>query len=174
MADAPRVPAGPLPPLNDETLFEDLIALLATLEQQRARAAERSTDPAGLDSLALIASVVNAMVGFATARSSHPSVLPSRVLARLAEDDPYTQMLGEDDERISVATVSALLAAWTGPELDRQRMLDDLCRALLDVLGTYGDTIAALFRHSRLQDEWRAMFAVFVDDLRAAAQQMAA
>ncbi len=161
-------------PLVDETLFDEVIALLATLEQQRARAAERASDAAGLESLELIASVTNALVAFVTARCSDSSVLPSRVLARLAETDPYTQMLGEENERLTVGTVEGLLSSWTGPEGDRQRMLDDLCRALLDVLGTYGETIASLFHHARLQDEWRAMFAVFVDDLRAAAQQMAA
>jgi hypothetical protein len=165
MADAPG---------RDAALFEAVIALLATLEQQRARAAARLADPDGRGSLALLAAVINVLVSFATARSSHPSVLPSRVLARLADTDPYTQMLGEDDEHITVATVDALLASWTGPAADRQRMLDDLCRALLDVLGTYGEIVAALFEGPRLRDEWRAMFAVFVDDLRAAAQQMAA
>jgi len=161
-------------PIADDTLFDDVIGLLAALEQQRARAAERAGDPAGLASLELIAAVVNALVVFVTARCSHASVLPSRVLAQLAETDPYTQLLGEDEERITVATVGGLLASWTGPALDRQRMLDDLCRALLDVLGTYGDAVAGLFRDARLRDEWHAMFAVFVEDLRTAAQQLAA
>jgi hypothetical protein len=70
--------------------------------------------------------------------------------------------------------VIGLLASWTGAEVDRQRMLDDLCRALLDVLGAYGEAVASLFHQPRLRDEWRAMFAVFVDDLRVAAQRMAA
>jgi hypothetical protein len=165
MADAPG---------RDAALFEAVIALLATLEQQRARAAERIADPAGRGSLELLAGVINVLVSFATARCSHPSVLPSRVLARLADTDPYTQMLGEEDEHVTVGTVDALLASWTGPEADRQHMLDDLCRALLDVLGTYGEIVASLFDAPRLRDEWRAMFAVFVDDLRAAAQQLAA
>ena len=163
-----------LTPFADDTLFDDAIGLLAALEQQRARAAARGADPVGLESLELIAAVVNALVEFATARCSRSSVLPSRVLSQLAETDPYTQMLGEENERITVATVEGLLSSWTGPEADRQRMLDDVCRALLDVLGTYGEIVAGLFHRSRLGDEWRAMFAVFVDDLRAAAQQMAA
>jgi len=163
-----------LTPANDETLFDDAIALLAAIEQQRARAAERADDAAGTASLALLAAITNALVAFVTARCSHPSVLPSRVLARLADSDPYTQMLGEENERITVSTVEALLTSWTGPGPDRQRMFDDLCRALLDVLGSYGESIAALFTQPRLREEWRAMFAVFVDDLRAAAQRLAA
>jgi hypothetical protein len=174
MADTTPRPAAAPTALGDETLFDDVIGLLATLEQQRARAAERAADPLGRESLELVASMVNALVAFVTARCGDTAVLPSRVLARLAETDPYSQMLGEDNERITVATVEGLLASWSGPEADRQRMLDDTCRSLLDVLGTYGETVAALFRQARLRDEWRAMFAVFVDDLRAAAQQMAA
>ena len=168
------MPDAVLAPHNDDTLFDDVIGVLATLEQQRARAADRSGDAAGLESLELIAGVTNTLVDFVTARCTESSVLPSRVLAQLAEMDPYTQMLGEENERITVATMAGLLASWTGAEADRQRMLDDVCRALLDVLGTYGEAVAALFRQARLRDEWRAMFAVFVDDLRAAAQRMAA
>ena len=168
------MPETVLTPANDESLFEEAVGMLATLEQQRARAADRSGDPAGRHSLELIAEVTNTLVGFVTARCSQSSVLPSRVLAQLADTDPYSQMLGEENERITVATIEGVLASWTGSEVDRQRMLDDVCRSLLDVLGTYGEAVAALFRQARLCDEWRAMFAVFVDDLRAAAQRMAA
>jgi hypothetical protein len=161
----------PDPVLTDDRLFDEVIGLLAALEQRRAKAADRGADPVGIESLELIATVTNAIVEFVTARCRESRVLPSRVLAQLAESDPYTQMLGEDNERISVATVEALLSSWNGPETDRQRMLDDLCRALL---GAYGEAVSGLFRDARPRDEWQAMFAVFVDDLRAAAQQLAA
>ena len=64
-----------------------------------------------------------------------------------------------------------MLTGWAGSAEDRRRLVDDLDRALLDVLAAYGESIAGFFRHSALRDEWRSTFAVFADDLRAAAQQ---
>ena len=75
---------------NDETLFDEAVGMLATLEQQRARAADRSGDPAGLQSLELIAEVTNALVGFVTARCSQSSVLPSRVAVKSTSCDRFS------------------------------------------------------------------------------------
>jgi hypothetical protein len=158
----------------DGMLLNDLIGLLGGLEQDRARMAERGGDPQRLGGLILLTSVVNALIAFVTARCPQSSVLPSRVLARLADADPYTQLLGEEDERITVATAIAVLSSWTGSPEDRQGMIDDLCRALLDVLSNYSESIAALFQDAPLRDEWRETFAIFADDLRVAAQRLAA
>src|SRR6187401_2237402 len=79
--------AAPRPPAGDAALLNDLITLLAGLEQERARGADRRADPVA--GLTLLASVVNALVAFVTARCHESSVLPSRVLARLADADPY-------------------------------------------------------------------------------------
>lgn len=158
----------------DTALLNELVALLAALEQNRARMAERRVDPRGLAGLDLLADVVNALVAFVTSRCAESSVLPSRVLARLAEADPYTQLLGEEDERITVATAEAVLSGWTGSDEDRRHMLEDLNRALLDVLAVYGESIADFFQNAPLRDEWRTTFAIFADDLRNAAQRLAA
>jgi hypothetical protein len=157
----------------DAALLNELVALLAALEQDRARMAER-TDPLGLAGLDLLAEVINALVAFVTERSQESSVLPSRVLARLADADPYTQLLGEEGERITVATAESVLSGWTGSDEDRRHMFEDLSRALLDVLGVYGESIAEFFQNAPLRDEWRATFAIFADDLRNAAQRLAA
>ena len=95
-------------------------------------------------------------------------MLKSRIL--LVDDDPgvrlgvraYLETCGYDvDESGTCADV-------------RSRMIDDLCRALLDVLATYSESISALFHDAPLRDEWRETFTVFADDLRLAAQRMAA
>jgi len=125
-------------------------------------------------SLLLLTSVVNALIAFVTERSADSRVLPSRVLAELADADPYTQLLGEEDEHITVGTAVAVLSNWTGKPEDRRGMIDALCRALLDVLATYSESISALFHDAPLRDEWRETFTVFADDLRLAAQRMAA
>jgi hypothetical protein len=162
------------PPLSDADLLNDLITLVTGLEQERARTAERRAGGEGLDGLLLLTSVVNALIAFVTERSADSRVLPSRVLAELADADPYTQLLGEEDEHITVGTAVAVLSNWTGKPEDRRGMIDDLCRALLDVLATYSESISALFHDAPLRDEWRETFTVFADDLRLAAQRMAA
>ena len=162
------------PGQNDAAMLNDLIALMAGLEQDRARVIERGADPNGVDGLQFLARVVNGLVAFVTSRCRESRVLPSRVLSQLAEEDPYTQLLGEEDEHITVATAAAVVSGWTGSREDRARMIEDLDRALLDVAAIYSESIAALFEQAPLRDEWRATFAIFADDLRAAAQRMAA
>jgi hypothetical protein len=99
-------------------------------------------------------------------------VLPSRVLPRLAEAQPYTQLLGEDQERISVATAVGVLKTWNSTKEDRLQLFKDLCRALLDVLAFYGNTAGTFFREPREREEWRATFGVFVEGLWSAVQQI--
>lgn len=159
---------------GDGAMLNDLMALLAMLEQDRARVSDHPTESGSVDGLLFLARVVNGLVEFVTARCRDSRVLPSRVLAQLADSDPYTQLLGEENESISVATATAVVSGWTGSGEDRVHMVEDLDRALLDVAATYSEAIAALFHDAALREEWRATFAVFADDLRAAAQRMAA
>ena len=161
-------------PADDSTLINDVIGLLATLDPDRVRMSGVGTEDPDAGGVILLAAVVNALVAFVTARCGDSSVLPSRVLARLADSNPYTQLLGEEDERITVATAVAVLTTWTGRPEDRQQMAEDVCRALLDVLASYSDSIVSLFHKASLKEEWRATFAIFADDLRTAAQRMAA
>ena len=105
------------------------------------------------------------MVAIVTARCTDPDVLPSRVLPRLAETQPYTQLLGEDRERISVATAAGVLKTWSSANEDRQQLFLDLSRALLDVLTFYGNTAGTFFHGSREREEWRTIFGVFIDGL---------
>jgi hypothetical protein len=174
MATAEPAPRPtPVVPGGDARLLEELLGMLTELEQERARLAEGRAGQ-GVPALFLVTGIVNAVIAFVTARCHEKSLLPSRVLARLADTDPYTQLLGEENERITVATAAAALKHWNGSAVDRGRMLQDLCRALVDVLATYGETTTGLFHPSRERDEWREMFGVFVHDLRAAVQQIAA
>lgn len=175
-AHRPR-PAGPpdasagAEPGEDECLLDELLALVTRLEQDRARLAEGRIENGGVPALLLVTAVVNSLIAFVTARTADPSLLPSRVLARLAEADPYTQVLGEEQERMTVATAAALLKSWQGAPEDRRRMFQDVCRALLDVLAIYCNTITTFFHTPRAREEWRATFDVFVDGLRSAVQQ---
>jgi hypothetical protein len=159
---------------GDAAMLNDLISMMVTLEQDRARMTERAGTGQGSDGLLFLERVVNALVTFVTSRCRESRVLPSRVLSQLAEADPYTQLLGEDNEQITVATAVAVVTGWTGSAEDRARMIDDLSRALLDVAAIYSESIAGLFQQTPLRDEWRSTFAIFADDLRAAAQRMAA
>jgi hypothetical protein len=157
---------------GDEKLLHDLLTGLSRLEQDKVRLEERQIEPGAVPALMLIATVVNSMVAVVTARCTDSDVLPSRVLPRLAEAQPYTQLLGEDQERISVATAVGVLKTWTSTKEDRLQLFRDLCRALLDVLAFYGNTAGTFFREPREREEWRATFGVFVEGLWTAVQQI--
>lgn len=159
---------------SDEALLTELLTLLTRLEQDRVRLAEGHGVAGGVAALLVVTTIVNSLIAFVMARCTDPDVRPSRVLARLADQQPYTQLLGEDHERISIATAANVLQTWnTGPD-DRRRLFQDLCRALLDVLTVYCNMANTFFHGSREREEWRATFDVFVDGLWTAVQQIEA
>lgn len=152
---------------SDERLLNELLELLSHLEQHRTRLLEKSTGKSDdLGALAGMTDLVNAVVDFVTAHSDDPALLPSRVLARIADSLPYTQLLGEEQERITVATAVAVLSDWKGEASDRGRMVHDLCNATVDVLAVYCEALGELFRVDRDREEWRAMSELFVSELR--------
>ena len=156
----------------DEQLLNDLLALLTRLEQDKVRLEEGQLEPGAVPALLVVTAVVNSMVAVVTGRCGDPEVLPSRVLPRFAEEQPYTQLLGEDMERISITTAAGVLKTWNSTKEDRQRLFLDLSRALLDVLTFYGNTMSTFFHSSREREEWRATFGVFVDGLWMAVNQV--
>ena len=156
---------------GDEELLHDLLTQLTRLEQDTTRLQEGHVEGGTVAALLLVTSVVNAMVAAVTARCSDPGVLPSHVLPRLAEDHPYTQLLGEERDRISVATAAGVLKSWKDTKESRSQLYLELCRALLDVLVFYGNTASTFFRSNREREEWRATFSLFVDGLRVAIQK---
>lgn len=173
MAELALVRGASVRPQRTEPRLEEVVTLLAGLEHERARLAERKHGTGAAAPVVTLGAILNAIVGFVIERCDDPRALPSRVLAKLADEHPYTQLLGEEDERITVSTAVAILESWTGPDDDRRRMLQDLSRALIDVLVTYGNTLTSLFHSPEDRDEWRATFDLFVADLRTAVQQMA-
>jgi hypothetical protein len=159
---------------GDERLLHDLLTRLSRLEQDKVRLEEHDLEPGPVPALLLMATVVNSMIAIVTARCTDPDVLPSRVLPRLAEAQPYTQLLGEEQGRISVATAAGVLKTWnTSPEELRQLFLD-LSQALIDVLTFYGNTAGTFFHESREREEWRATFGVFVEGLSTAVRHVEA
>ena len=157
---------------GDEELLHDLLTQLTRLEQDTTRLQEGHVEGGTVAALLLVTSVVNSMVAAVTARCSDPGVRPSHVLPRLAEEHPYTQLLGEDRDRISIATAAGVLKSWSSNTESRSHLYLELCRALLDVLVFYGNTASTFFRSNREREEWRATFAVFVDGLREAIQHV--
>jgi hypothetical protein len=157
---------------GDEELLHDLLTQLTRLEQDTTRLQDGDVEGGTVAALLLVTSVVNAMVAAVTARCSDPGVLPSHVLPRLAEDHPYTQLLGEERDRISVATAAGVLKGWKDTKESRSQLYLELCRALLDVLVFYGNTASTFFRSNREREEWRATFSLFVDGLRGAIQKV--
>ena len=169
-SSTPRAAAGERS--GDEELLHDLLTQLTRLEQDTTRLQEGDVEGGTVAALLLVTSVVNAMVAAVTARCSDPGVRPSHVLPRLAEDHPYTQLLGEDRDRISVATAAGVLKGWKDTKESRSQLYLELCRALLDVLVFYGNTASTFFRSNREREEWRATFGLFVDGLGAAIQKV--
>ncbi len=165
---------GPVIADPDEALLTELLALLTRLEQDRVRLEEGNVEPGPVPALLVIATIVNSLVAFIAKRCSDPELLPSRLLPRLADTNPYTQLLGEDHERISVATAANVLKTWKGNEAERQQLFQDLSRALLDVLAIYCNTVNTFFRSPREREEWRTTFDVFVDGLWTAVKQVQA
>ena len=156
----------------DEQLLHDLLTQLTRLEQDKARLEEGRMEGGAVPALLLVTAVVNSMVSVVTARCSDPGVLPSRVLPRLADEHPYTQLLGEDRDRISIVTAAGVLKTWNSKKEDRERLFLDLCRALIDVLTFYGNTASTFFRSPREREEWRATFGVFVEGLWTAVHRV--
>jgi hypothetical protein len=150
---------------SDEQLLHDLLTQLTRLEQDRVQLEEGRVEGGTVAALLLITAVVNSMVAAVIARCSDPDVLPSRVLARLAEEHPYTQLLGEDMNRISITTAADVLKTCEGEAHKSEPLYLNLCRALIDVLTFYGNAASTLFRSNREREEWRATFGVFVDGL---------
>ena len=159
-------------PTGDARLLDDLLTQLTRLEQDKARLEEGRMESGAVPALLLVTAVVNSMVAVVTARCSDPGVLPSRVLPRLADEHPYTQLLGEERDRISIVTAAGVLKTWNSTTEDRERLFLDLCRALLDVLTFYGNTASTFFRSPREREEWRATFSVFVDGLWSAVHRV--
>jgi hypothetical protein len=155
----------------DEQLLHELLTQLTRLEQDTTRLQEGRIEGGAVAALLLVTTVVNSMVAVVTARCSDPGVKPSHVLPRLAEDHPYTQLLGEERDRISIATAASVLKTWNSTSESREQLYVELCRALLDVLLFYGNTASTFFRSSREREEWRATFALFVDGLGTAISQ---
>jgi len=176
--DAGPSTAGPVASMDesstDERLLHDLLTRLTRLEQDKVRLEDQQVEPGAVPALLLVATVVNSMIAVVTQRCTDSEMLPSRVLPRLAEQQPYTQLLGEDAERISVATAVGVLKTWNSTREDRQQLFQDLCRALIDVLAFYGNTAGTFFRETREREEWRATFGVFVEGLWAAVRQIQA
>jgi hypothetical protein len=156
----------------DEQLLHDLLTQLTRLEQDTTRLQEGRVEGGAVAALLLVTAVVNSMVAVVTARCSDPGVRPSQVLPRLAEDHPYTQLLGEERDRISVATAAGVLKSWSNNAESRAQLYLELCRALVDVLVFYGNTASTFFRSSREREEWRATFGLFVDGLTEAIQKV--
>ena len=152
----------------DEQLLHDLLTQLTRLEQDTTRLQEKHAEGGAVAALLLVTAVVNSMVAVVTARCSDPGVKPSHVLPRLAEDHPYTQLLGEDRDRISIATAASVLKTWNSTSESRDQLYLELCKALLDVLTFYGNTASTFFRSNREREEWRATFALFVEGLTEA------
>ena len=149
-------------------MLHDLLTLLTRLEQHTTRLQEGKVEGGTVAALLLVTAVVNSMVAVVTARCSDPGVLPSHVLPRLAEEHPYTQLLGEERDRISVATAAGVLKSWKNNNESREQLYLELCRALLDVLTFYGNTASTFFKSNREREEWRATFSLFVDGLTEA------
>ena len=169
------LPAGATMSLSgDGQLLHDLLTRLTQLEQDRVRLEEGRVEAGAVPALLLVATVVNSMVALVTARCADPDVQPSRVLARLAEQHPYTQLLGADMNRISIATAADVLKTWDSDRENRAALFLDLCRALLDVLTFYGHTASTLFHSSREREEWRATFGVFVEGMWSAVHDLRA
>ena len=157
---------------GDEQLLHDLLTQLTRLEQDKVRLEEGCIEGGVVAALLVVTAVVNSMVAAVIARCSDPDVLPSRVLARLAEEHTYTQLLGEEMNRISIVTAAEVLKTWDSATENRERLFLDLCRALLDVLTFYGNTASTLFRSAREREEWRATFGVFVEGLWTAVHEV--
>jgi hypothetical protein len=158
----------------DEQLLHELLTQLTRLEQDTTRLQEGRVEGGTVPALLLVTAVVNSMVAVVTARCSDPGVKPSHVLPRLAEDHPYTQLLGEERDRISIATAASVLKTWNSTSESREQLYLELCKALLDVLIFYGNTASTFFRSNREREEWRATFALFVEGLQNAIGQSTA
>jgi uncharacterized protein DUF4388 len=151
----------------DATLFADLLELLTRLDSDRAHLAEGHIDHGVDGRLAAVAAIVNGVVTFVTARRHDPDAQPEVVLARMSATQPYAQMLGGDNESISIGAVAAALQNWRGDIVERERMAQVVGEALVDVLMEYCRIAGALFDGTAEREQWWMTSEVFIEDLRA-------
>jgi len=163
---------GPAGVTGDEQLLDSALTMLTRLEQDSVRLVDGKIEAGPVPALMLLTTIVNSLVAFVIGRCSDPDVLPSRVLSKLSESQPYTQLLGEENERISITTAAGVLKTWNSSEEDRLQLFRNLCRAMLDLLLTYCNTVNTFFHSSREREEWRVTFEVFVDGLWTAVQRV--
>jgi hypothetical protein len=150
----------------DATLFADLLELLTRLDSDRAHLAEGHIVHGVDGRLAALTAIVNGVVTFVTARRRDPDAQPEGVLARMSATQPYAQMLGGDDQSISIDAVVAALQNWRGDIVERERMVQVVGEALVDVLTEYCRIAGALFDGAAEREQWWMTSEVFVEDLR--------
>ena len=126
-----------------------------------------------MPALLLLADVVNAAIGFVTARSADPTILPSRVLLRMADDAARTRSCSASTTNgFRSARRRACSNALDSVTGDRRRLFHDLAYALLDVLVIYGETLSTFFHGMPHREEWRATFDVFIESLWMSVQNV--
>lgn len=153
---------------SDQRLLKDALALLTRLDLDSTKVNETLSDASGISTLVVLATIINSLVSFVIARTSDLDALPSRVLSRLAANNPHTEVITEVDEHVSLDTVAEVLRSWTNDPENQRQFYCGVCDALLSVLAIYGRTLGTFFRSERERQEWRATFDVFVQGLTTA------
>ena len=162
----PALSAGGVSP--DQQLLQDALALLTRLDLDSTKVADTLRDTTGVSTIFLLATTINSLVSFVVARTSDLNALPSRVLSRLSESNPHTQVITETDEQISLAMVAEVLRTWEGDPDSRRQFFAGTCDALMEVMGIYGRTLGTFFRSERERREWRSTFDLYVQGLMSA------
>jgi hypothetical protein len=150
---------------TDEQLLQDALALLTRLDLDSTKVSETLQDTTGVSTVSVLATTINSLVGFVVARTSDLNVLPSRVLSRLGDSNPHSQVITEVDERVSLDMVAEILRTWEGDPASRQQFFVGMCDALIEVMGIYGRTLGTFFRSERERQEWRSTFDLYVQGL---------
>ena len=157
--------AGAKGPSADRRLLEDALELLTKLDLDSTKVSETLKDTSGISTLLVLSTIINSLVSFVVGRTSDVDVLPSRVLSRLGETKPHTQMISEVKEELSLDTIAEMLRTWEGCDEQRRAFFTGVCEALVEVLDVYGRILGTFFRAERERQEWRATFDVFVEGL---------
>lgn len=147
-------------------LQDRLILVLSKLEQLMVRLEKAYKQP--ILAIQLLSEIVNRVVEFSeTVHGDDTETIHiAKALTRERDKYPMLQLLHTLENRVSVQTAMNLFNGWAGDQRDRKEIFSKICQGMISILESYCSLLSTFFRSSRMCDEWRGAYGVFLFDLK--------
>ncbi|MEW6736841.1 MAG: DUF4388 domain-containing protein [Acidobacteriota bacterium] len=155
---------------RDTTLRNDLILLIAKLEQYIPRFAEKKIYKRPSLALELMEEIVNQVVEISemTARGDLDMSSLKGALIKIYEKYPQARVLHIENNRISVQTAVSLHNSWASDPVERKYMFRQISHALIEILNYYFSFLASRLQLANVREEIEEIDDVFIADLKRA------